>query len=102
VLIENHTVFIIGLTAGACGTFSYIPQIYHIVKRRSAYDISDIMFTGFSIQSFLWLVYGVEVHSLPVAIANGISLLLNLSILYLKWSLDRTKTSKIAISLKTV
>jgi MtN3 and saliva related transmembrane protein len=77
-------IFTVGLVAGACTTLSFIPQVYHIWKRRSAEDISGTMFMIFSIGSFFWLLYGIGIHSVPISIANGVTLILNLWVLFLK------------------
>ena len=42
------------------------------------------MFALFSAGVMLWLIYGIALHSLPIMIANGITLVLALSILLLK------------------
>jgi MtN3 and saliva related transmembrane protein len=89
----SNGVFVLGVIAGTFTTLSFIPQVYHIWKRRSARDISGTMFTAFSIGSFLWLLYGLETHSIPVAIANAVTLLLNLLVLVLKWRFRRGSTS---------
>jgi MtN3 and saliva related transmembrane protein len=85
----TNVVFVIGLLAGACTTLSFIPQVIQIWKRRSAEDISGTMFTVFSIGSFLWLLYGLGVHSVPVTVANAITLGLNLCVLALKWKFKK-------------
>jgi len=42
------------------------------------------MFALFSAGVLLWLIYGIALHSLPIMLANGITLVLALSILLLK------------------
>jgi MtN3 and saliva related transmembrane protein len=81
---ESEIIFSIGLVAGACTSLSFIPQVVHIWKRRSAADISGVMYSFFSFGSFLWLLYGIGIHSIPITLANGIALALNIFILILK------------------
>jgi MtN3 and saliva related transmembrane protein len=86
---ETQIVFWIGICAGTCTTLSFIPQGYEILKCRSAIDISGTMYSLFSLGSLLWLLYGIGSHSLPVILANAVTLALNLSILFLKWKFSR-------------
>jgi MtN3 and saliva related transmembrane protein len=75
---------ILGLVAGTLSTAAFVPQVLRIWKRRSASDISGFGVTVLSIGVFLWMLYGVEVGSLPIILANAVTLGLNLSILGLK------------------
>lgn len=87
--MDSGAIFALGLAAGACTTFSFLPQVYRIWKRRSVADISVLMHSIFSFGALLWLLYGLALHSWPVIVANAITLILNLWILYLKWHFDR-------------
>lgn len=75
---------ILGYFAGALTTISFIPQVIKIWKTKSTKDISLITFIAFCLGVFLWMLYGIILHSLPVIIANLIGLLLGLIILILK------------------
>jgi MtN3 and saliva related transmembrane protein len=79
----------IGMAAAICTTVSFVPQLIRVWRLRSARDISLIMFLVFSPGVFLWLLYGVSIHSLPVILANGATLTLSLAILGLKLRFDR-------------
>ena len=75
---------IIGMAAAVCTTVSFVPQLIRVWHLRSAREISFTMFLVFSVGVFLWLVYGILIHSVPVMLANGATLLLSLAILALK------------------
>ena len=75
---------IIGMAAAVCTTVSFVPQLIRVWRLRSAREISFTMFLVFSVGVFLWLVYGILIHSVPVMLANGATLLLSLAILALK------------------
>jgi MtN3 and saliva related transmembrane protein len=47
------------------------------------------MFLVFSLGSFLWLLYGILIRSVPVILANAVTLALSLAILALKLRFDR-------------
>ena len=72
---------VIGYLAGALTTVAFVPQVLHIVRKRSAHDISWGMFSMFSVGVALWLWYGIRLASLPLIVANGITLTLVLTIL---------------------
>jgi MtN3 and saliva related transmembrane protein len=74
----------IGMAAALCTTVSLVPQLVRVWRLRSAREISLTMFLVFSLGVLLWLVYGVFIHSLPVILANVVTLGLSLAILALK------------------
>ncbi len=79
----------IGLIAAVCTTVSFVPQLIRVWRLRNARDISLAMFLVFSFGTLLWLLYGIFIHSLPVTLANAVTLALSLAILALKLKFDR-------------
>jgi MtN3 and saliva related transmembrane protein len=81
-----NSIFIntIGLLAGLLTTVAFVPQVMKIYRNKSGRDISARMFTMFSIGIALWLYYGVLLQSLPIILANAVTLVLTLAILALK------------------
>ncbi len=75
---------LLGLIAGTFTTIAFLPQLIKTWNSKSAEDISLGMFLLFSLGVALWGVYGFEIHSIPVIIANLVTFLLTLSILGLK------------------
>ena len=75
---------ILGLVAATLTTSAFIPQLIKIWKSKSAKDVSLEMLITFCIGVFLWLVYGIYLQSLPVILANLLTLIFNLIILWLK------------------
>jgi len=78
------TIDLIGFAAGTLTTVSFLPQVVKIWRTRSAGDLSMGMFTLFGSGVFLWLVYGLALGSLPVIVANAITLALAVTIVVLK------------------
>jgi len=74
----------VGALAGALTTVSFVPQVVKTWRSGSAEDLSLFMFVLFSAGLLLWLVYGIALRSLPIILANGITLVLALSIVLLK------------------
>lgn len=74
----------IGFIAAFLTTFSFLPQVVKVWRTRSAEDLSLVMYLMFTTGVLLWLVYGLRIHSAPVAAANAVTLALALSILVAK------------------
>lgn len=75
---------ILGLVAGLLTTIAFVPQVIKTWKSKHAHDISLAMFSLFSCGVVLWIVYGFIIGSLPVILANVVTLALALTILILK------------------
>jgi MtN3 and saliva related transmembrane protein len=75
---------VIGVAAATLTTAAFVPQVWRVWRTRSADDLSFGMLLVFIAGLFLWLVYGLRAHMLPVIVANAVTLALNLAILALK------------------
>jgi len=75
---------IIGLAAGLCTTVAFMPQAVKTWKSKSAKDLSLGMYLIFCAGIILWLTYGILISDLPIILANLVTLVLALSILYFK------------------
>ena len=87
--MENTT--LLGLLAGTLTTLSFLPQVIKTWKSKSTKDISLGMFISFCAGVFLWLVYGILIHDLPVIITNFVTLILASSILWMKLKYKSSK-----------
>jgi MtN3 and saliva related transmembrane protein len=83
-MVEN-----IGFVAAFCTTTAFIPQLVRVLKLRSARDISLGTFLLFSVDVFLWLVYGIYCCSKPVIASNAATLGLSNRILIFKIRFER-------------
>lgn len=75
---------VIGLIAGCLTTIAFIPQLTKTWKTKSAKDVSLLMFLIFCTGVLLWLIYGLLIGSLPVILANLVTLILAGAILLMK------------------
>lgn len=78
------SITLLGLLGGTLTTASFFPQVVKTWKTRSTKDVSLVMFLLLSTGICVWIIYGVKIGSLPVIIANSISLVFSLIILALK------------------
>ena len=76
---------LIGYAAAFCATVSLIPQVIKIWKERSAKAISITMYLIYSLSLILWLIYGIMINSIPLIIAEIITLILSIAILIMKY-----------------
>ena len=74
----------IGSIAAILTTVSFLPQAWHSFKTRDVSGISLSMYGVFTAGVALWLLYGVLLQSWPLIIANSITLLLAIAILWMK------------------
>lgn len=74
---------IIGLSAASLTMFSFIPQIIRVWKNKSAHDVSPIMLLQLSSGVALWIVYGIYRKDEVIIIANIVTLVSLLILLYL-------------------
>ena len=75
---------IIGLVAAVCTTSSFVPQVVKAWCTRKTKDISLLMYIILSTGVALWLIYGIFIVDWPLILANGVSLVLAMPILFLK------------------
>ena len=75
---------ILGLCAGTLTTIAFIPQVVRVWQCKSAGDLSLSMLVMFIVGVGLWFCYGLYLQALPVIIANFITIVLNLVILWFK------------------
>ena len=75
---------IFGYIAAVLTTAAFLPQLIKTLKTKKADDVSLITLIMFIIGVLCWLIYGYKISSIPILIANLITLILNLLILISK------------------
>ena len=75
---------IFGYFAAILTTPAFLPQLIKTIKIKKADDVSLTTLVMFIIGVMSWIVYGYEISSTPILIANLITLILNLLILISK------------------
>ncbi|MAZ72281.1 MAG: hypothetical protein CMC70_03950 [Flavobacteriaceae bacterium] len=85
------TTEIIGILAGIFTTVAVIPQIYKAIKTNKVDDISPVFFSILLLGVGLWTVYGILKTDWPIMVTNGISFMLNATMLgiYIKNKLKK-------------
>lgn len=75
---------LIGYIAAFLTTVAFVPQAYKVYKTNHTEDLSLSLFIIFSVGVFMWLIYGILLNNIPMTLANVITLVLSLYILYKK------------------
>ncbi len=77
-------IVILGLLAASLTTFSSLPQVIKIIKRKETKDISLGTYILVVVGIAFWLIYGLLIRDLPLIAANVVSLILTATILFFK------------------
>ncbi len=80
---------IMGTIAAICTTVGFIPQIMRGIKTRELKDVSPVMLGLLLVGVSLWMVYGIHLKNLIIALANGFTLLFIVTIIYLRISFKK-------------
>jgi MtN3 and saliva related transmembrane protein len=81
----------VGFFAALCTTVSYFPQLKKCWDTGSAGDLSLTMFLTLTVGVATWIGYGFLQRDLVIIVANAVSLVLLLGILYFKLKERRRK-----------
>jgi len=74
----------IGYAAAALTSASFIPQAVMTIRSRDTRGISRGMYLTFNIGVAFWLAYAIYLGSIPMILANVVTLVLSGTILALK------------------
>lgn len=74
----------VGLAAAVLTTLCWIPQAARTIRTRDTRAISLVTQAAFTLGIGLWLAYGLLLGSLPLILANAVSLVLVATILVMK------------------
>jgi MtN3 and saliva related transmembrane protein len=77
----------LGLFAGACTTLSFLPQVIRTLKTRHARDLSAAWLLIFGLGTALWLTYGILKSDFAVALANGVTFCLVMTLVVAKYTM---------------
>ena len=81
---------IFGYFAAILTTAAFLPQLIKTLKTKKANDVSLTTLVIFILGVLSWIIYGYNISSNPILIANLITLILNLLILIAKVYFSKT------------
>lgn len=74
----------IGSVAAVLTTVAFVPQVLKVIREKQTRSLSLAMYALFTAGVALWFVFGLLIHSWPVTLANGVTLVLAAVILAMK------------------
>ncbi len=80
----NFNIEIIGLVAAFFTTAAFVPQVIKTWKTKSVENLSLSMYLTMLTGVVLWLVYGINIQSLSIILANIVTIILVCVIIFLK------------------
>jgi MtN3 and saliva related transmembrane protein len=80
---------VVGHLGSVLSSITFIPQVYHTWKTKSAGDLSLTMMLIVFSSTVIWLIYGVGRMLWPVIICNSIICLLSLVLIWFKFRFAR-------------
>lgn len=75
---------LVGYAAAALTSLAFVPQAIKTIRTRDTRAISLWMYVAFTAGVALWWLYGIELHSWPVKLANAVTFTLSATVLALK------------------
>jgi MtN3 and saliva related transmembrane protein len=75
---------LVGYPAAILTTIAFVPQAWHSWRTRDLSGISLPMYALFTLGVAFWLAYGILLGSVPIILANGVTLALASLVLALK------------------
>ncbi len=82
--MNNFNIEFFGYFAAILTTLAFLPQLIKTIRTKKAEDVSLITLIMFLTGVFSWIIYGYKISSTPILIANVITFILNLLILFFK------------------
>ena len=75
---------ILGYSAGAITSLTFLPQVIKTWKVKSAKDISLLMFVIAAVNEVMWIIYGALLDNWVIILTNIIVLSMALTMIYFK------------------
>lgn len=75
---------ILGYSAGAITSLTFLPQVIKTWKLKSARDISLLMFLIAALNEIMWIIYGALLDNWVIILTNIIVLTMALTMIFFK------------------
>ncbi len=84
----------LGLAAGTITSITFLPQVLHVYKSKSAKDISLNMLLLLLLGVLMWLAYGIIIMNAAIIYTNSMVTIMGFILLFFKWKYGRNDTNK--------
>jgi MtN3 and saliva related transmembrane protein len=75
---------LLGYSAGAITSLTFLPQVIKTWKIKSATDISLMMFLIAAVNEVMWIAYGILLDNWVIILTNSVVLSMSLTMIYFK------------------
>jgi len=82
---------ILGSSAAILTMFSFVPQIFKVIKNKSAKDVSLLTIIQLAFGVSLWIIYGINLRNSIIIMANSVTLITLIILLFLYFNYGRQK-----------
>jgi len=82
---------ILGSSAAILTMFSFVPQIFKVIKTKSAKDVSLLTIIQLALGVSLWIIYGINLKNTIIIMANSVTLITLIILLFLYFNYGRQK-----------
>lgn len=79
-----NTTTVLGFVAAILTTSSFLPQALKTIRTKNTSGISLFMYSLFSLGTLMWLIYGWYSDNLPIMVANAVTLIFAVVVLFYK------------------
>jgi MtN3 and saliva related transmembrane protein len=87
---------ILGYTAGAITSLTFLPQVIKTLREKSAKDVSMMMFIIAVVNQTMWVVYGVLLSNWVIILTNAVILSMSLTMIFLKLRYSAEEDEKLS------
>jgi len=87
---------ILGYTAGAITSLTFLPQVIKTLKEKSAKDVSMMMFIIAVVNQTMWVVYGALLSNWVIILTNAVILSMSLTMIILKLRYSANENAKLS------
>lgn len=78
------SITILGFAAAVLTTASFLPQAIKTIQTKNTSGISLFMYSLFATGTLLWFLFGLFSNNMPVMVANAVTLVFAIIILFYK------------------
>ncbi|WP_022670112.1 SemiSWEET family sugar transporter [Hippea alviniae] len=89
--MDARLINVIGFTAAALTTFSFVPQFLKLLKTRQTKGLSLLMMVQIAVGLVLWIVYGLLRKDIVLISANTIGFMIVLATITLYFRIKKEK-----------
>ncbi|MDF2383731.1 SemiSWEET transporter [Nostoc ellipsosporum NOK] len=85
---------VLGYTAGAITSLTFLPQVIKTLKEKSAKDVSLLMFIIAVVNQTMWVVYGALLSNWVIILTNSVILSMSVTMIILKLRYSARENAK--------